>query len=397
MPLIISFFAVGVLYRNLDTFEYEVLFSVLALISAFTISDFGIGRITCIQIINNRNNYQIVNNVIVNGFIASCILAILLFVVSYYISLYFLQLTLLERLLFSFTIFFTTLYNGTKGVFDGFERFKSLVKYKIAQSSLIYMLPAIMSIFNISVTYMILSVFVVRLFTATILIVRCWQFLKYFDFSFYRPSLKVYLVLGRWSFISNGVSILLAYIDRFFVIKLIGGSGASGYLTVVDFTSKTTVLAGAYLQASFFKLVNNNKATSNSIYFLISLVFFSAVLVFYFVGDVFILLWLGERSELIFNLFLLLICSAWLNSLSQIPYYSLLSKNKQKTIGLIHLLELIFFIPISYYLISIMGVVGAAMSLVIRNLVDFMLLRHQELYYFKKTNNFVWREINDKR
>jgi len=67
------------------------------------------------------------------------------------------------------------------------------------------------------------------------------------------------------------------------------------------------------------------------------------------------------------------------NGLAQMPLAAIHARGETKIVALVHLSELIIYIPLLFFFISIFGITGAAMAWVLRAVVDFILM-----FYFAK-------------
>ena len=380
LPVLSTVFSLGVLYRNIPLESYASLMIFYTVIGAFTISDFGVGRITCTKIVRCTQEGSVPDSAVVNGLYASAFLASGLFLPTYVVASLVPGLSPWSSILAGVTVAFTTFFNGCKGVLEGYQDFKGLVKFKIAQSVLIYLLPAIGSFYSASVLSLLCIVVAVRVASAcAIFLIGVRQKSRLSKSLFDSAQLAEYVVLGKWAFLSNAVSIILTYFDRLLVIKMLGPISTSAYLSAVDVTNKSTVITGGVLQAGYGKLVeigrDGKQQVPNSVFIVVALTFLVALALFYFVGQAAVAIWLGAANTTVFYLFLILIIAVCFNSLAQVSFYALLARFKQKEIAVLHAVELILYIPLAWLLVARYGVFGGAVSLAIRNAVDFSALR----------------------
>lgn len=378
VPLVSTVFSIGIFYRNISGETLSQLLLYYAVITAFTVSDFGIGRIACTKILDSNGSG--LPTITTNAFVASIFLSLFLLLVAFFFVFCFFGGTPLDSILVSISVGATCVFNGVKGMLDGFEKFRELFKYKVFQSAAIYLVPAALSYFTSEIAMFLSVIALLRLSVAAYIYV-C-EIDRLTSFSLISQSeLGDYVRYGKWAFWSNGVSILLSYADRFIVVKLVGGEQSAGYLSVVDLVSRSSVVTGSVLQAGYKKLVSMNRYVPSSLLLSIAGFFIFCFMGFAMLGDYFIVVWLGEGNAYIKQIFLVLIASTAFNSMAQVCHYSMLAKYNQRRIALVHTVEVVVFLPVAYILVETYGVLGGAIALLVRNLFDFCALRILEVRY----------------
>ena len=106
----------------------------------------------------------------------------------------------------------------------------------------------------------------------------------------------------------------------------------------------------------------------------------SIALCIFISADLGLRLWLGaEFADKSAKVVTILAFGILFNSLAQVPYAYIQASGDARSTALIHLLELILYIPTLFYLVQMEGIAGAAFAWMLRALIDLVLLHFRVL------------------
>lgn len=172
-------------------------------------------------------------------------------------------------------------------------------------------------------------------------------------------EIKTLLGLGSWMTISNILSPILGYIDRFF-IATISLVSVSYYVTPNEIATKLWLIPGA-ITAVFFPLfsaaIKNNPTIVKKLFIqslgLITLAILPFTLILFFFAHPILALWLNQafadNTYLILQIFCL---GIFVNSLAQVPASLIQAKGRPQITTLILLIEIPFYIAGLYWIVK---------------------------------------------
>lgn len=379
IPLVCVLVSIPLLKANLLPTDFFYITSLIAIYGVMTISDFGIGRITTTNLLKACNlDVELRNVIMLSGLITSLILSIIVSIVSYILVIYLLTVSGTIALIASITVFCTIFFSFFKGVLESEGRFYRLLYYKVIVSGLLYLAPALYAyhVDEAGITSIALSMLLPRFLLILGLTIHT---LRILNFKGVKLNFKPYFKLGLYSFFSNIFSISLTSFDRFILMRLAPGPILAAYLSVFDVLFRSTVVTGSVLQAGYKFMVTKNDQFTKYFDIVIIAVYLVVLAGYSFFSEAVVEYWLGVNNPEIYYGGMLIIVSVMLNSLAQVSYYKLLAKDMQKIIFKIHFFEFLAFLPLAYFFVQEWGIVGGALVMMLRNIVDLICLRFVEV------------------
>lgn len=195
----------------------------------------------------------------------------------------------------------------------------------------------------------------------------------------YHPGLvKDLLVSGGWMTVSNVVSPLMGYLDRFLIGALVTTAAVAYYVTPFELVSKLWIIPGALTPVLFTRFAGNLQTNKpelailfkNSVALLFFLIYPLSLFVSTFSSDI-LRLWISpafsEKSYVLMQVFSIGIL---INCLSHIPFTLIQGVGKSRLTAIIHIIQLPLFALLLWILIVQFGVIGAAVAWLIRILGD---------------------------
>lgn len=199
---------------------------------------------------------------------------------------------------------------------------------------------------------------------------------------FDRREMSGLLHFGSWMMVSNLVSPLMVFLDRFLVGASPHAASLAYYTTPFEVVTRLLIVPGAVTTALFPKLAQWGVGGKDSAVegmvsgmgLMIVLVLPLVLALQLFAADL-LQIWLGtEFAKQAALPMQLLGWGVLFNSLAQFPFAFLQGMGKPKWIALLHLVELPVYLLILVVFLQQWGIVGVAAAWLIRTAIDGMLL-----------------------
>jgi O-antigen/teichoic acid export membrane protein len=263
-----------------------------------------------------------------------------------------------------------------------------LVNYiKIPTSISVFLLPAIALPFGLRLPGIVLLLVLARAGSALAYMVVCLRVFpvlrRAITFSLQPKIARPLVAYGGWVTVTNVVSPVLAYADRFLIGSMVSVSAIGYYAAPYEAVARLSVLYGSLVTALFPAFSSLRSAGdldglehmyAKSIKFLL-LIVGPVMLVLVFFARNLLLLWLGEdfalHSTFVFRLFAV---GFFLTSLFVVPFTLLQGLGRADITAKFHVAELFFYVPLVWVLTMHWGLRGAAIAWTCRVIGDGVLL-----------------------
>lgn len=214
------------------------------------------------------------------------------------------------------------------------------------------------------------------------------------NFRFDKRTLHELFRFGGWISISNIVSPLMVYFDRFILSATLGANQVAYYSSPAELITKMNIIPVSMARAFFPSLskINDNQSDQykkiyKMIFILLLLFSVGSVLFVFSFSDLIIDVWLGEKYVPLSSYILqIMIVGFFFNSLAQLPVLQLQSIGVTKAIAIVHLTELIPYLILLTVALNYYGIIGAAYVWCLRVIVDNIAL-NSIAYINRKKNN----------
>lgn len=276
--------------------------------------------------------------------------------------------------------------NGLRGVLEAAQRFDLVNYVKVPINVSIFLLPAVAIPFGAGLPGIVLLLVLVRLGAILGYLILC---LKVFpilgqrcslNFELFRPLLSY----GGWITVSNLVSPIFTYVDRFFIGALLSMAAVSYYTAPYEAITRAGMILPGSLIATLFPAFSSLDAGAakerigdfyvRSVKLLLLLLGPPMLLVVVF-GRAFLLFWLGadfaDKSSLTLQI---LAMGVLVNALAVVPFGLLQGVGRPDVTAKFHLVELPVYAGMVWILIGRMGISGAALAWTLRVTLDALLL-----------------------
>lgn len=198
----------------------------------------------------------------------------------------------------------------------------------------------------------------------------------------HRSDVSALLRFGGWSTVTNVVSPMMVYLDRFVIGALLPLAAVAHYVTPYELVTKLLVIPGAILGAMFPALAASSVSNVTRMGQLyerairaVLLFMFPLVLVFIALAREGLLLWMGPAlppdSTLVLQW---LAVGVFVNAIGQAPYAALQGAGRPDVIAKLHVIELPLYVAAIYFLVKEWGLPGVAIAWTLRVAVDAVAL-----------------------
>lgn len=400
IPAIVTIPALGILGRILGPERFGVFTLALAVVGYASIFDVGLTRAVIREVAIFKNNLNEKLKIISS---ASFIVGVLgtvacLFLISLSDQLTNLLkidqnlhsdvVTSLKIVAISVPMFLIT--QIWLAILEGEERFAILNVYKTITGTLISIIPAGAVLINASLSAAIIGLVISRFISLLVAFYLTRNIVISAGISLSRPTVKRLFLFGGWITVSNIISPVMAYFDRFIVSNQLGAGVVAFYTAPAEIISRLGIIPGAFARAVFPRLsstldVSDRKKSKQLISILLLLSCVPVTLVGYIFSEQIMVLWMGKAySGLPGQVLSVLLVGFIFNSMAQVPFSNIQARGYAKFTALIHLIELIPYLVAIFFLINTAGLLGAAWAWTARMIIDTLLLYGVDHWLEKK-------------
>lgn len=396
-PLFVGIVTIPMLIKGLGTDRFGVLTLAWMVIGYFSLFDLGLGR-ALTQIVAQRLGKEDVielPGLVWTALVIMAVMGVIGAVVAVSLSPLLVakvfkmpdQLrpeTLHSFYILSVSIPIVILSSGFVGILTAYQRFDLINAVRIPLGLANFIVPLIVLPFSTSLMPITLLLAVSRLASC---VAQYWLCLRVMpslrtEKRFVSESVKPLFSFGGWMTISNIVGPLMVYLDRFIIGAVISVTAVAYYATPYEMVTKLWIISGALISSLFpaFSAYNNDDA-SRTIQLLtksIAAIFisiFPIILIIVTFSQEGLMIWIGKDfSNNSAPVLRWLAAGVFINCLAQVVFALVQGRGRPDITAKIHLLELIFYLPLLWWALKHYGIVGAAFTWTLRVTVDLALL-----------------------
>ena len=400
IPLLVGLATIPYVVRGLGTERFGILSIAWVLLGYFSLFDLGLGRATtyfvaeCFArgeihqlpgLVWASTGFQVLSGVagglLVGGltpFLVSRVLKIPTSLVGE---------TKNTFLILAWSLPLVLASNSFRGVLEAGQRFDLINYIKIPANISVFLLPAIALPFGLRLPGIVLLLVLARLGSTLAHLVVC---LKVFPvlrhtitFSFQAKILRPLLTFGGWLTISNVVSPLTVYMDRFVIGSMLSLAAVGYYSVPYEAIMRLSIIPASLSQTIFPAFSNLNASGSRgrlvelytrSVKFVL-LVMGPLIFLIILFGRELLRLWLGANfASNGTRVLQVLACGVLVNAVAFVPSSLLQGIGRADLTAKYHLLELPLYLAALWLLVGCRGIVGAALASALRLALDATLL-----------------------
>ncbi len=398
LPLLLGVVTFPYLIREIGVEAFGILTLVWALIGYFSLFDFGLGRALTQQVAAARSagsHAQLPSLVKTGlwftagtGVLGGVILAALAPQLAFHwlqVSVPLQPSTVQALLIAAIGIPLTTVTTGLRGILEAYEDFRAVNLLRSVLGAANFGLPALSVMFiGDSLAWMVGSLIAARL---VVLLLHVWLVHKKLPAYWYSAPVtekhtKGLLSFGIWMTLTNVVGPLMVTADRFIISAVLGASVVAYYTVPFEALIRVLVLPGALTSALFPRLafvmttdVVEARRLYNKCLALTTAALLPICLVLAVGSKWGLTLWLGnDFAEHSWLIVCIMAAGVLLNGIAHIPFATIQATGDARSTALLHVSELIVYLPLLFFALKTYGLVGAAVAWSIRAGIDLIVL-----------------------
>jgi O-antigen/teichoic acid export membrane protein len=394
LPFLVGVVTIPYLIRQVGVEAFGVLTLIWALIGYFSLFDFGLGRALTQQVASARAAGQegqvpgLAKAGLTFTVLTGCVGGLLLAVLASPLAEKWLNVsaelqhdTLVSLLVAAFGIPLTTVTTGLRGILEAYDDFRGVNLLRMGLGVANFALPALSVILiGNSLVWMVVSLVLARLLLllAHSALVHSRLAAGWIGAKIDKGDIRQLFSFGAWMTVSNIVSPLMVTADRF-VISAILGAGVVAYYTVpFEALIRVLIIPGALTSALFPRLaaaLATDMGLARKLYRDCGRVLLAVLLPVCMVilaGSKWSLaLWLGaDFAEHAWVAVCIMAIGLLFNGLAHLPFAAVQAAGNAKATAILHVAELVFYLPMLIILLNLYGIIGAAVAWSIRVLLD---------------------------
>lgn len=393
LPLLAAALLIPYTLKTMGYEAFGVLTLIWALIGYFGLFDLGIGRSLTYEIsrLKISNQYSEIALTLKAGLYLTLVTGILGAILFWFLSPLFVKWLKISEVfqidailafkISALAIIPTTITSGLRGALEGFERFAASNLSKLLIGFSMFALPALsISIHGPSISKVAAYLLIMRILVVLFVF---WQMRLNFLEKSSKLNKKYFNKLfnyGFWVTVTGIVGPLMVYGDRFFISAIIGAVKLPLYAIPQEGLLRLFIIPSAFCAALLPKLASLEKLEAidlyNKSYKRIALLMLFICILVASLAYPALYWWMSpDFAQKTIVIVLIMIFGVYINSLSLVPSTLLHARGKPKTTAIFHLIELGVYIPVLWVVTSYFGLIGAALSWVMRVLLDYVLIQ----------------------
>lgn len=391
IPVAIAVPCFAIMARTLSPAQFSLVLLAWAMVGYAGILDLGLSRAVVTAIAEVRSDAdmcrQIISTALFVVIIISVIGAILLSAMSGIIVLKIIKVapSLLDEAILgfrvvAFTIPFLLFYLIVQGYWDGMEQFIEANFQRTISGSLPLFLATAAILVHRSFYAAMLGVLIGRLIVFALILFRKNFYRKLTLNSVNRQVIQRLISFGGWVTLSNSISPIMGYLDRYILAYARSGQIVSFYAAPSEIVLKMLVAPQAVTRSMYPKLIaaeslkDRHKILISS-YKLILLICIPSAAIILLIAPTLLKLWLGSVYATESTQALRVLAVGFLAcSIAQVPFCHIQACGKPKITAAIHLAEVLPFVVGAYLLAREFGVIGIAIAWSSRCILDMLIL-----------------------
>jgi len=396
LPLLVGFLSIPILIKQITLERFGILTVVWAMIGYFSLFDFGFSRIITVKVseLHALKKFNEVNTtfwtLLKLIFMATLAGTCLIFIASLFENLFtsrasahVIQEGIISLRIIAFTLPAITLTAGVKGALEADHQFYRLNIIQTFMGVANFLVPTIVSLATPNLAAIVISLSLVRylfLYVHYRTLTQTSHWLGPIITLKLRDSMPL-IVSGGWISVTNIISPVMTYFDRFFLALMIPAGNLAYYTTPFEIVNRLLIIPSSITRALFPILAANKNGGNNKVFFtssfrLIFLVCSMVSIVGVLLGNFGLKLWLGEEfASQSYLILAILLAGYFVNSLAWTPFTFIQAIQRPDLTAKAHLIELPLYCVGLFFLTKLWGLPGAAMAWALRNFIDYLILQ----------------------
>lgn len=273
---------------------------------------------------------------------------------------------------------------GLRGILEAYQRFDLVNALRIPLGLLTYLGPLLVLPFSKSLLPVIGILTVGRLIFFLFHLKVCFKTIPGLSRSIViqRSAMKPLIRFGSWMTVTNLVSPIMVYLDRFLIGAVVSIASVAFYTTSYEVVTKLTIFPEAIVNVLFPAFSTSFAQDRNRTAKLfvrgvkyVFLVLFPIVLLIVILSYEGLNIWLGtEFAQKSTRVLQWLAIGVLFNSLARIPFALVQGAGRPDLTSKLHLVELPFYLLAVWWFLTNYGIEGAAIAWTLRVAIDAIIL-----------------------
>ncbi len=395
LVVVVAFISLPILVRTLSPSDFGLLSLLWAVIGYFTLFDFGISRAVTKMLSGARDTSDSneITSIIWASLAIGAVIGSLGMLLLYVFSPALLELLNIEPVnyaesLRSFRaaavgIPFMVLYGILRGIQTAYYKFSLMNIYQFILGTVQWVGSVIVVSMGYGLYEVIICIVIGRMIVTLLSFLQLPFFITGFNLVRFKCEIghiSRLLRFGGWISVSQILSPIFSYLDRFFIGRFVSIAAVGYYTIPSEMLSRILIIAMSIVGALFpmmSEVVQRDVLKElylRSIRFLIVALVPLILVLMLFSREV-LTLWVGKTvAEHSYVVFIIVCLGIFFNSIAQIPTTLLHAIDRPKYTGILNMAEIPLIIALNILLIPSFGIIGAAVSWTVRVIVDCGLL-----------------------
>lgn len=273
---------------------------------------------------------------------------------------------------------------GLRGILEAHQRFGLVNAVRIPLGVFTYLGPVLVLPFTDGLVPVIVVLVFARLISWCAYAVLCLKVERALlgSFGIHRAMIKPLISFGGWMTVTNIISPVMVYMDRFLIGAMLTMTAVTLYATPYEVVTRLLIVPVALMGVmfpAFATAIVQDSAHAARLYgrsvFYVFLLLFPAVLIIVTFAREGLTLWLGGEfsgdSSLVLQI---LAFGVLLNCLAHVPSGLIQGAGRPDLTAKLHMIELPFYLLVLWWLLGNYGIVGVAIAWLVRVSLDALLL-----------------------
>lgn len=396
-PMFIALVAIPILINKMGLDQFGLLSLFWVVLGYFSLFDLGLGRVI-VKLVSEKLGQNEISEI--PGIVWTALLLTLLVSIFGSLVIYLLTPFLVHDVfkipealeatsihcfyLLAIGLPVVTMAAGIRGILEALQRFDITNLLQFFLGVFNYLGPLLVLPFSNDVFWVILILLVGRFITCLLTLISCFYVMPELATGarVSRELMGRIIKFGSWLTVSNLISPIMVYLDRFIVGAMVSVTAVAYYSTPYEMVTRLWVLPGAMVQVLFPAFSTCFHADrprlvmlyGRGIKFTLLTVFPIILLVVAFAHEG-IELWLGaEFAQNSSKILQVLALGVLFNSVARLPFSLIQSAERPDLTALTHVIELPIYVVALWYLTKTHGLAGAALAWTLRMGLDMVLM-----------------------
>jgi O-antigen/teichoic acid export membrane protein len=396
-PLLAALFAIPPLINGLGVERFGILSLAWMILGYFGLLDLGLGRALIVLVseklgLNEDHDIpSLISTALWLMLLIGSLGGLVLWVSSAYLVTSALTVGSLFRpeaisvmKILAISVPIVILTSGIRGILESYERFDLVNIVRIPISVLTFVSPLMVLAFANRLDWIVLVLLIMRLIFLVIYTVLVHQVNSniFRRMPFESRYVKRMLSFGGWMTISNIISPLMMYLDRFVIGSMLGMAAVTYYVTPYEIVTKISVIPFAITGVLFPAFSSGFLNDRNQVIQLfwtglrwIFIALFPIALIISICAADILRIWLGnDFANNSTDILQWLTLGILINSLAYVPFTFVQGAGRPDITAKLHFIELPFYLLLLWLGLTHLGLLGVAFAWVARMLLDMMAL-----------------------